>query len=130
MKVIKGIYALCFELKTDLNIRDWNLTKGKYVYVGSAQNNLLKRVKRHIKKNKKKHWHIDYLTTLNECVIKEVFYLEKKKLFEDVISFIVGIYGDSINNFGASDSKYNSHLFRVKDFNFLEKYMFILNNND
>ncbi|MFW6046277.1 MAG: GIY-YIG nuclease family protein [Candidatus Woesearchaeota archaeon] len=127
---MKGIYALCFEISKDFNIREWNIKKGRYVYVGSAQTNLEKRVNRHKKKNKKKHWHIDYLTTLKECDIKKVFYLEKEKLFEDVMTNILLCYGKPIDNFGASDSKFNSHLFKVKNFDFLKNYMFILNNND
>jgi sugar fermentation stimulation protein A len=36
--------------------------KGYYVYVGSAMRNLGARIRRHLKKTKKQHWHIDYLT--------------------------------------------------------------------
>jgi len=35
--------------------------KGYYVYVGSAMRNLQKRISRHLSKDKKFHWHIDYL---------------------------------------------------------------------
>ncbi len=36
--------------------------KGYYVYVGSALGTLSRRVHRHELKNKKLHWHIDYIT--------------------------------------------------------------------
>ncbi|OPX33398.1 hypothetical protein B1H10_06095 [candidate division KSB1 bacterium 4484_188] len=35
---------------------------GFYIYTGSQQRSLLKRVERHLRPEKKIHWHIDYLT--------------------------------------------------------------------
>lgn len=34
---------------------------GQYIYTGSARRTLEPRIKRHMRKDKKLHWHIDYL---------------------------------------------------------------------
>ena len=36
---------------------------GRYIYTGSAKRNFEARVARHLRKDKKLHWHIDYLLT-------------------------------------------------------------------
>ncbi len=40
--------------------------QGYYIYTGSHQKTLNKRIERHLRQNKKRHWHIDYLTTCQE----------------------------------------------------------------
>ena len=45
---------------------------GIYVYTGSAKKNINSRIRRHLKKEKKKHWHIDYLTSHPAIIIIEV----------------------------------------------------------
>ena len=52
--------------------------KGCYVYVGSAMNSLENRLNRHLRRNKKHHWHIDYL--LEKAEITEIIYNENKKV--------------------------------------------------
>ena len=65
---MKGSYCLIINVEKDTKIKIGkklgiiNFKKGCYVYVGSAMNSLESRVKRHLSDNKKKHWHIDYLT--------------------------------------------------------------------
>ena len=48
-------------------------SKGYYYYFGSAQKNFSARIIRHVSKNKKIHWHIDYLTTNPSVKIKRLF---------------------------------------------------------
>ncbi len=74
----QGIYIL--ELFSPTTIRlnhkkfaDKTLPKGYLFYVGSAQKNFIKRIERHITKNKKLHWHIDYLTTRSEIKLERIF---------------------------------------------------------
>ncbi len=55
---MKGVYCLIIKVKTDIiqkigALGKIKFDKGIYVYVGSAQNNLKKRIKRHLSKNKK-----------------------------------------------------------------------------
>lgn len=116
---MKGIYLLLIGLKKNISIQIGNLgkikfNKGNYIYVGSAQNNLEKRIKRHFKKNKNKFWHIDYLLTNKNAKIKEVFYkLTKTKEEECKVAQIISKYAKAIKNFGCSDCKCKSHLFQV-----------------
>ncbi len=62
----RGLYLLLLELKTEKKIATGALGErtypaGWYVYVGSAQKNLTKRVEGNLRKRKNFHWHIDYL---------------------------------------------------------------------
>jgi Uri superfamily endonuclease len=47
---------------------------GYYLYTGSAKKNLEARVRRHLRRNKKLRWHIDYLLNPPEVQIVTVFY--------------------------------------------------------
>ncbi|MBN2408035.1 MAG: GIY-YIG nuclease family protein [Elusimicrobia bacterium] len=63
---VKGVYILCIRLRKSRNIRvgrlgDIFFRKGTYLYAGSALGGIEARLKRHIGKDKKLHWHIDYL---------------------------------------------------------------------
>jgi len=82
----KGTYALVMSLKGEVAIVVGRLVmKGKtfagseitfppgyYVYFGSAHGGLSARVSRHLKREKRLHWHIDYLTRFADIV--EVWY--------------------------------------------------------
>ncbi len=82
--------------------------KGYYVYVGSAPN--WARIRRHLRKEKKIFWHIDYF--LKYAEIKEVFFINKNKEWEDKVAFYLKNFFVDVPRFGASDSK-TSHLFFV-----------------
>jgi len=74
----KGIYVLELHFYENIRIEHKRFSQylfptGYYYYIGSAQKNLQKRIKRHILKTKKLHWHIDYLTSLNNTRIENVF---------------------------------------------------------
>ena len=69
---IKGIYVLFIRVERDIVVKIGSLgklkfSKGIYAYVGSAQNGIKKRIARHLKKRKRKFWHIDYLLA-QRCV--------------------------------------------------------------
>ncbi|MCD6421144.1 MAG: GIY-YIG nuclease family protein, partial [Thaumarchaeota archaeon] len=75
---MKGVYLLFLRVKRDLRMRVGSLgvidfKEGLYVYVGSAQNNLEKRVRRHLSKEKKVRWHIDYLTSSGSVDVVAVY---------------------------------------------------------
>jgi Uri superfamily endonuclease len=110
---MKGSYVLIINLENDKNIQVGKLgkiffKKGYYAYVGSALNNLDKRIERHLRKQKKFHWHIDYL--LAHSVIIDVYYKETNKKDEcekaNIFTKLLSIEG-----FGCSDCKCKSHLF-------------------
>jgi len=111
---MKGSYILLLELKDDKNIQVGKLGKftfkmGFYVYVGSALSGLEQRIRRHLRSNKKIHWHIDYL--LNFAQIVDVFYKESKTKEECTIAKILDKQLVTIPCFGSSDCKCKSHLF-------------------
>jgi Uri superfamily endonuclease len=119
---VKGIYALLLFLDTDLSIYVGALgkisfTRGAYVYVGSAQNNLEKRVARHMRKEKKLFWHIDYFLDSGAARILKVFYKRGGKAEECVLANEIAKRGDPIKGFGCSDCSCTSHLFHLNSKN-------------
>ncbi len=110
---------LLIDVKKDISVKvgalgELTFKKGLYVYVGSAQNSLEKRVSRHMSKHKKLRWHVDYLLSNKHVKIKNVFYKEAPKSEEDKTACKLLEFGTPIPKFGASDSKCISHLFKVK----------------
>jgi Uri superfamily endonuclease len=124
---MKGVYCIIIEVKKDSIVKIGALgrikfRKGLYCYVGSALNSLEKRIKRHLSKSKKLHWHIDYLLKNKNTEVKKVFYKESGKKEEcRVASFVSKNSIGQIKNFGCSDCKCKSHLFVIKNFNFLNE---------
>jgi len=111
---MKGSYILIVEIKNDSIISvgkkgEKRFNKGYYIYAGSALNGLDQRIQRHLRKQKKIHWHIDYL--LKYAVVIEVFYKESKVKEECNIAKKLDVKLPSISGFGCSDCKCKSHLF-------------------
>ncbi len=114
---MKGIYLLLMNLSKDRKIkigkrREELFKKGIYLYVGRSMRDVEKRIERHFKKRKKKHWHIDYFVEYGE--IKKVIILpsENKKLECQIAEFLENLF-IPIKNFGCSDCKCVSHLFKI-----------------
>jgi Uri superfamily endonuclease len=113
--VNKGIYILLLHLPAGLEIRvgklgDFYFKKGWYAYVGSAMNNLDARITRHLKREKKLHWHIDYLR--REATVAGVHKFESGVPGECELSRKVAALADATpaRKFGASDCHCISHL--------------------
>ncbi len=109
-----GIYALFIENPKDMDLKVGSLGLvhfpwGYYVYIGSAQKNLRKRIERHYSKEKKMKWHIDYF--LQHAYLVGHFYLELPKSCEEQVAIEMAKREKFIKNFGSSDSKAKSHLF-------------------
>ncbi len=92
--------------------------KGIYLYCGSARSNFDARINRHLKRDKKIHWHIDYLL---ENKYSKIVKIEKFKLSENTECTLLKQY---ISNnlaekfaigFGASDCRNgcSTHLLRL-----------------
>jgi len=116
---MKGVYCLVISLKKSIKLKIGSLgrirfAKGTYVYVGSAQNNLRRRIKRHFAKKKKFHWHIDYLLESPAVKIRKTFYKEAKKEEECRIASLLNAKEYPIKDFGCSDCRCYSHLFKIK----------------
>ena len=114
LKVLKGAYALLISLDRDEEILVGSLgtihfPKGHYLYIGSAMNGIEGRVRRHFKKTKKIHWHIDYL--LKDAEITKVYYKVGLKGLECSIAKQCKKRFLAIPRFGSSDCACTGHLF-------------------
>jgi Uri superfamily endonuclease len=125
-----GTYALIMQSPQPLSVcvgkvGNVGLIRGYYIYAGSARGpgGLKARVARHLKKIKRCHWHIDYLTT-NIPVI-EVWYSYSNS--SDECLWAAGLRANNkqfteVPGLGASDCRCRSHLFftterpRLQDF--------------
>lgn len=126
---MKGSYILLIKLLKDSEIKVGSLgtisfKKGFYVYVGSAMGGLEQRINRHLRKNKKTFWHIDYLLNNRGAKIIKVFYKESEEKEECNIAGKVSKLGEHILGFGCSDCRCESHLFRIKNPKVLESLNF------
>ncbi len=92
----------------------FNFSKGYYIYPGSAKKNLELRIKRHRRKSKNQHWHIDYLLADNNVIITHFIrsILNECKLNQKVKGTI------PVLGFGSSDCINNcgSHLKFIKEY--------------
>ena len=110
---MKGSYILLIELENDKEIQisklgDIFFKKGFYVYIGSALNGLEQRISRHLRDDKKNHWHLDYL--LRSAKVNSVYYKENNRKEECKIAESFSKLKPVIG-FGCSDCKCKSHLF-------------------
>ena len=103
----------------DLKIRVGSLgvvgfKKGYYVYVGSGQRYLEKRIQRHKKKIKKVKWHIDYLTTNSDVRVIEAAAYNLPKKYECILANMLRSMGfKSVKGFGSTDCRCTSHLYQI-----------------
>lgn len=89
--------------------------KGYYVYVGSALNSLRGRIGRHFKRNKRTHWHIDYVTgnsmlelleAWENLTVRRIECAKPRRIQERAL--------ESVKRFGLGDCDCYSHLHRFK----------------
>ena len=122
-------YCLIIRLNSNSNITvgklgKLNFKKGYYVYVGSALNSIDARIKRHLRKEKKLFWHIDYLLNSPHTSISEVIFEDSAQKWECNIAEQISKKGISLIKFGCSDCKCDSHLFYFENFKEAEKCVF------
>ena len=84
---------------------------GFYLYIGSAKNGLLRRVARHLRKEKKIFWHIDYL--LQYAKIEEIWV--RNDYFDECLALseakkLLKNSRFPLKKFGSSDCRCPSHL--------------------
>lgn len=111
---MKGSYALLIHLKDEEDIRVGALgrihfPKGHYLYLGSAMNGIKGRVKRHLRVEKKLHWHIDYF--LKKAEVSAIYCLETSKRLECTLAKRFTDSFEVIPKFGSSDCSCKGHLF-------------------
>lgn len=122
--MMKGIYLLLISVNKKITVKVGALgtaifDKGLYVYVGSAQRSLHKRIARHFKRGKRKFWHIDYLLSNDAAEILKVYVKEADKKEECRIAEKINATGIPIKGFGACDCECRSHLFKIGNLSFL-----------
>ena len=111
---MKGSYVLIIQLPEEQTITIGSLKaiyfpSGYYAYVGSAMGGFKSRLNRHLKNNKKPHWHIDYL--LERASTSSIILSETNDRTECAVAQALRRQFDSIPGFGSSDCKCRSHLF-------------------
>jgi Uri superfamily endonuclease len=129
---LKGIYVLIIHLENNITVNIGALgkrtfKKGMYAYVGSAQKNLEQRVQRHLRKEKKKFWHIDYLLDSNAARIVKVLHKQASKAEECRLANDLSLTSEPVIGFGCSDCHCKSHFFHVGNYRFMSEYMRVLN---
>lgn len=131
MNTLKGVYALVIELGKTVIIDvgalgSMEFRKGLYVYIGSAQKNLELRLKRHLRKEKRLFWHVDYLLRSEDAKLIRALYKQANRPEECKIAKELAERSEPINGFGCSDCTCRSHLFRLKEYEFLLEFMQVL----
>ncbi len=115
---MKGSYVLVIKLHKEQTLTVGSLKvlhfpRGYYAYVGSAMGRFKSRLDRHLKGNKKPHWHIDYL--LQKASITSIIICQTQDRAECPIARALSRQFDSISGFGSSDCICHSHLFLAAD---------------
>lgn len=117
---VSGTYALALHLPRAKNLRvgkfgRFYFPRGDYVYVGSAfgPGGLRARIARHARKNKRAHWHIDYLRA--HAALRQVIFTTAPRAMECEWSHRLSACADAgipVAKFGAMDcrSKCAAHL--------------------
>jgi len=125
----RGIYTLIVFLSNDIQLKIGKLgtqtfPAGYYTYTGSAlgrgASNLKQRVTRHLKKQKQKFWHIDFLLAHENATITTIIAVQTSRKLECKMNHCII---EKLNTkipvigFGASDCKENckSHLLFFSD---------------
>jgi len=115
----RGCYQLLLYLDRKSRIKigkkgEYDFPEGYYIYTGSAQNGLEGRINRHLRKEKKNFWHIDYL--LPHCRILKIIQYNKMRKNSDEeceLNKILLRRKDVkivVKGFGSSDCRCPSHL--------------------
>jgi Uri superfamily endonuclease len=118
LKSDPGTYALILQSHSTetVQVGRWgqlDLKPGYYLYIGSAfgPGGVQARVSRHLRLNKRTHWHIDYLRDYVTPVEDWVSYAEKH-LEHEWAGVLIGVPGMiPLQGFGCSDCGCFSHLF-------------------
>ena len=111
-----GIYHLLIHLAKDTNIPvgklgSFHFQAGYYVYTGSALGGLESRIARHRRREKRLHWHIDYLLQHGR-IIDVITHETTERLECHYNGKILSLPGCKIpaKAFGSSDCNCKSHL--------------------
>ena len=129
-----GTYILIVRLGKKREIRVGKLgafpfRMGYYFYIGSAfgPGGLNARISRHYRQQKKRHWHIDYLTSEDKII--DVWFSDQEKKHECGWANILEGVSElqyPVPGFGATDCSCLSHLFYSRKKPLFEDYRKLL----
>ena len=117
----RGAYILVLELRKPFlgrigSLGMIQLEPGTYLYVGSARGpgGLRARIGRHVSKEKRVRWHIDYLTTFEGVKPVAVVFAETENDVETLLSAGLMAMGmkPAVKGFGCSDKHSYTHLLK------------------
>ena len=96
-----------------------NFPRGYYVYIGSAKRSIQRRLLRHLKGQKNKFWHIDYLLNSLSSVKVINIWINRKPcectISQEILQSGIGIVIKA--GFGSSDCRCLTHLFKIENTN-------------
>ena len=113
----RGDYLMVLQVEEPVTVTigskgDMHFEAGYYIYVGSAKANLEKRIERHKRKRKQKHWHLDYLRSVS-TVVAALPIRSSSDLECELAKAMKAISVDEVKGFGCSDCHCTSHLFKM-----------------
>jgi Uri superfamily endonuclease len=118
-----GSYLLLLDLAAPTRLMvgrlgTFDFPAGRYAYAGSARGagGLRARVARHLRSEKRLHWHVDYLAA--RAPVVEVWYVESIERLECAwAARLSALSGASVpvEGFGSSDCGCRAHLVRLPD---------------
>jgi len=113
-----GIYLVVMRLKrpADLRVRSgriFKLAAGCYGYAGSARGGLAPRLARHLRTDKLRHWHVDFLLARASVSVIVCAVTTEKLECDFARRLAAGLA--AVPGFGASDCGCPSHLFYATD---------------
>lgn len=111
------MYGLVLALAQDTTLpvgrsRSESFAGGYYVYIGSALGGLQGRLKRHLRHDRRRRWHVD--TLLDTAPVVQVWYLAAYERLECLWAARLGQapgIAPTTFAFGATDCRCHSHLF-------------------
>ena len=117
---LKGSYILAIRLEAGLRLTvgrlgNCDFPAGLYLYFGSALNGLAGRVGRHLRREKKLRWHVDYLTAA--AGVGQVWWAGDETRRECSWAQAALQQGASVSvpGFGSSDCRCSAHLLYLGD---------------
>lgn len=116
---MRGIYVLVVEITRPAEIQVGELGRirfapGTYAYVGSAMRGIEARVARHLKREKRVRWHIDYLLSHPGVAVVGVYVWETAERRECEVAQTLTAECEVVPGFGSSDCRCRGHLFRCE----------------
>lgn len=117
---MRGVYVLIIEVGRLMEIeigqlRGVKFEPGTYAYVGSALGGIEARLRRHLRRKKRAHWHIDHLLGHQDVRVKGAYVLETTEAMECRVAQALAREFPVVSGFGSSDCRCKGHLFRCKE---------------